>query len=64
MPRPYRIDPQDAHDRAIRAAKSRTGPDYHLRKLTALLPSLSAEQRRRLAELVLAALARPESGAA
>jgi hypothetical protein len=63
VPRPYRVDPQLAHDRAILAAQSRTGPDYHLRKLAGLLPSLTGEQQRRLAELALAALA-PEAATA
>lgn len=62
MPRAYRVDPQFAHDRAIAAARSRTGPDYHLRKLAALLPSLTAEQRSQLAELALTALAPEPAG--
>jgi hypothetical protein len=50
-----RLDPELRHRRAIIAGRSRTGPDYHLRKLTEQLASLTGAQRHRLAELALAA---------
>ncbi len=51
------LNPEFTHERAILAARSRTGPDYHLRKLAKLLSSLTGEQQRRLAELALTAIA-------
>ena len=59
MPRPYRIDPGIAHWRAGVAARSRTGADYHIRKLTETAATLTGEQKRRLAELVMPFLAEP-----
>jgi hypothetical protein len=52
--RPYRIDPQVAHERAIVGAKSRTTVDYHIRKLVEAAPPLTAEQRDKLALLLRA----------
>jgi hypothetical protein len=51
-----RVDPEVRHRRAVAGARARTGPDYHLDKLAALLGSLTAGQQRRLAALGLAAL--------
>jgi hypothetical protein len=60
-PQPFKrkrtVDPEVARARAVHAGRSRTGPDYHLRKLAELAPALTADQQRRLAELALAALA-------
>jgi hypothetical protein len=53
MAKSRNVDPALAHDRAVKAAKSRTGPDYHLRKLTEAAPTLTEVQKHRLAALVL-----------
>jgi hypothetical protein len=49
-----RIDPDAAHDRAVRAALARSGPDYHARKLAEAAGSrpaaVEAAIRRLIAE--------------
>jgi hypothetical protein len=45
------VDPDRAHERAIKAAQSRTGNDYHIRKLTEAAATLTGEQRQQLAAL-------------
>ena len=59
MVRPYRprnVDPVVAYNRAQKAGRSRTGNDYHIRKLTEGASTLTGEQRRQLAALLAAAL--------
>jgi hypothetical protein len=51
-----------AHARAVKAALSRTGADYHLRKLTEAGPTLTEAQKDQLAALVLL-FAGPSKGA-
>ena len=51
--RPRNIAPQVSHARAVKAALSRTGPDYHFRKLAEAAPTLTEAQVRRFAALVL-----------
>jgi len=46
------VDPQVAHERAMKAGQARTGTDYHIRKLVDAAPPLTAEQRDRLAALL------------
>jgi hypothetical protein len=46
------VDPEKAHERAVNAARSRTGNDYHIRKLAESAEPLTAEQRQRLAALL------------
>jgi hypothetical protein len=53
--RPYRIDPVVAHERARRGAAARNAPDTYIRQLAAA--TLTTEQKRRLAELLMPFLA-------
>lgn len=53
--RPYRIDPQRAHERAIIAARARNSPDTIIGQLERA--KLTAEQKRRLAALLMPFLA-------
>jgi hypothetical protein len=50
--RPYRIDPDVAHARAVSGAKARTGVDYHIRKLVESANTISAEQAETLRALL------------
>jgi hypothetical protein len=47
------ISPEVSHERAVKAALARTGPEYHLRKLAAAIPKLTEAQRARFTALVL-----------
>ena len=49
--RPYRIDPQVAHERAMKAAAVRNSPDGYIMALARA--TLTAEQKRRLAALLM-----------
>lgn len=49
--RPYRIDPQVAHERASRAARVRNSPDTYIGQLER--SELTDEQKRRLAALLM-----------
>ena len=49
--RPYRIDPQVAHERAVKAAAARNAPDTYIGQLERA--ALTAEQKRRLAALLM-----------
>jgi hypothetical protein len=49
-------DPVMAHNRAVKAGRSRTGTDYHLRKLTEAAKTLTAEQKWQLAALLATAM--------
>jgi hypothetical protein len=49
--RPYNIDPQVAHERAIIAARVRNSPDGYITSLERA--TLTAEQKRRLAALLM-----------
>lgn len=51
--RPRNISPEVSHERAVKAALARTGPEYHLRKLAAAIPKLTEAQRARFTALVL-----------
>jgi hypothetical protein len=53
MPRPYRIDPAVAHARSVAGGQARTGNDYHIRKLTEAAATLTGEQKRKLATLLM-----------
>jgi hypothetical protein len=55
--RPYHIPADVAHHRGVKAGKSRTTPDYYLRKLAEAAGTLTDEQVARLAALLAAALA-------
>jgi len=46
------IDPDIAHERAVNAARARTGNDYHIRKLTEAAATMTGEQRHRLSALL------------
>ena len=54
-PRPYRIDPQVAHERSVRAARARTTPDYHIDAIARMWPELTPEQLDRIRRLAEAA---------
>jgi hypothetical protein len=58
---PYRIDPGVAHERAVKAGRSRTGVDYHIRKLVESAPALNAEQAAQLRALLPAIPGRTDS---
>jgi hypothetical protein len=45
------IDPDVAHERALKAALARTGNAYHIRKLTEAAATLTGDQRQQLAAL-------------
>ena len=50
---PRRIDPAVAHERAIKAARARTTPEYHVAAIARMWPELTPGQLdriRRLAE--------------
>jgi hypothetical protein len=54
--RPFRhrkVDPAEAHQRSVHAARARLTPEYHIRKLTEAAATLTAEQRRQLAVLLV-----------
>jgi len=51
MPRPYRIDPAVARERAVKARAAQNTIDYHIDRIVAALPALNSEQRDRLAVL-------------
>jgi hypothetical protein len=57
--RPYRIDPAVAHERGLKAGRSRTTTDYYVRKLTEAAETLTDEQVGQLAALLAAALRTP-----
>jgi hypothetical protein len=46
------VDPAQAHEGAVNAARSRTGNDYHIRKLSEAAAALTGEQKRLLAALL------------
>jgi hypothetical protein len=46
--RPYRIDPQVAHERAVKAARASHSLDSYIRRLVDRAPELTDEQRSRL----------------
>jgi hypothetical protein len=50
--RPYTIDPDVAHERALNAGRSRTTVDYYIRKLVDRAPELTTEQRDQLAVIL------------
>lgn len=49
--RPYRIDPQVAHERAMKGAAVRNSPDGYIKALARA--TLTDEQKRRLASLLM-----------
>ena len=53
--RPYRIDSEVAHARAVNAGVSRTTTEYYVAKLVEKAPELTAEQRDKLALLLRSA---------
>jgi hypothetical protein len=46
------IDPDAAHDRAVRAALARSGPDYHARKLAEAAASRPAAVEAAIRKLI------------
>ena len=55
MPRPYRTNPKTAHDKAVRAARARTTPDYHIDAIARMWPELTPGQLDRIRRLAEAA---------
>jgi hypothetical protein len=51
-PRPYRIDPRAAHERAKKAADARNSPDHHIARLADLADDLTDDQARRLVAIL------------
>ena len=51
--RPRNISPEVAHERAVKAARARTSPEYYIRKLTEAIPKLTEAQLARFTALVL-----------
>jgi hypothetical protein len=46
------VDPVVAYERAVKAGRSRTGIDYHIRKLAESANALNAEQAEQLRALL------------
>lgn len=51
--RRYRIDPEIAHGRAVKAARARHAPDAYIRALWRRRALLTAEQRQKLLTIAI-----------